>query len=94
MDKVLRDEQDLIEVILTKFNLLEYLHRQSSLYMNIIDTIDYEIPSKIVNIIKTLYEKFSVQVIHETSLTDPFQVKTGVKQDCSRSLTLFLIVMD
>lgn len=43
VDKVLRDEQDLIEVILTKFNVLEYLYRPSSLYMNIIDTMKYHL---------------------------------------------------
>lgn len=37
----------------------------------------YGIPSKTVNIIKTLYDEFSVQVIHETSPNDPFQVEMG-----------------
>lgn len=53
----------------------------------------YGIPSKTVNIIKTLYDEFSVQVIHETSPNDPFQVKTGMKQGCLLSSTLFLVIM-
>lgn len=54
----------------------------------------YGIPSKIVTIIKTLYENFTLQVIHETSFTAPFHVKTGVKQRCLLSPTLFLLVID
>ncbi|XP_062566352.1 uncharacterized protein LOC134228686 [Saccostrea cucullata] len=84
---------------------------QSSLYINFIDfekaiysvnrdvmwqlLRHYGLPSKKVNIIKTLYEEFSVQVIHdETSLTDSFEVETGVKQSCLLLSTLFLIVID
>lgn len=47
----------------------------------------YGIPSKIVNIIKTLYEEFSVEVIHESSLTDSFQVKKKNRRE-TRLLTL------
>ena len=83
---------------------------QSSLYINFIDfekAFDsvnregmrqlmrhYGIQSKIVTIIETLYENFTVQIVHETSFTDPFHVKTGVKQGCLLSPTLFLLVID
>ena len=83
---------------------------QSSLYINFIDfekafdSINrdgmwkllrhYGLPIKIVNMIKALYEEFSVQVIHDSNLTEPFQVTTGVKQGCLLSPTLFLIVID
>ena len=46
------------------------------------------------NSITTLYENFTVQVVHETSFTDPFHIKTGVKQGCLLSPTLFLLVID
>ncbi|CAC5375496.1 unnamed protein product [Mytilus coruscus] len=83
---------------------------QSSLYINFVDferAFDsvnregmwqllrhYDIPTKIVNMIKALYEDFTVQVIHESSFTNPFHVDTGVKQGCLLSPTLFLIAID
>ena len=54
----------------------------------------YGIPRKIVNIIKMLYVDFSAQVICGNELTDPFKVKTGVKQGCVLSPLLFLIGID
>ena len=83
---------------------------QSSLYINFVDferAFDsvnreglwqllrhYGIPTKIVNMIKALYEDYTVQVIHESSFTNPFHVNTGVKQGCLLSPTLFLIAID
>ena len=48
-----------------------------------------------VSVIKLLYTDFSAQVLcDEGELTDPFQVKTGVKQGCVLSPFLFLIGID
>ncbi|CAC5421772.1 unnamed protein product [Mytilus coruscus] len=54
----------------------------------------YGIPPEVVNMIKAVYEDFTVQVIHESSFTNPFQVNTGVKQGCLLSPTLFLIAIN
>lgn len=54
----------------------------------------YGIPQKLINIIQQLYEDSSCQIIHNGKLTNPFAVKTGVRQGCMLSLTIFLIVMD
>ncbi|XP_071123141.1 uncharacterized protein [Mytilus edulis] len=83
---------------------------QSSLYINFVDferAFDsvnreglwqllrpYGIPTQIVNIIKALYEDFTVQVIHDSSFNNPFHVNTGVKQEYMLSPTLFLIAID
>lgn len=42
----------------------------------------YGIPTKLVNVIKMLYNDFRSQVICNTELTDAFSVITGVKQGC------------
>lgn len=52
------------------------------------------IPQKLINIIKQLYEESSCQIIHKGKLTNPFAVRTGVRQGCMLSPTIFLIVMD
>lgn len=83
---------------------------QTSLYMNFIDfekafdSIDhqvlwkilrhYGIPQKIINIIQQLYNRFSCQVIHAGTLTEPFTVTTGVRQGCLLSPLFFLMVID
>jgi hypothetical protein len=54
----------------------------------------YGIPQKIINTIQQLYEDPSCQVIHNGKLTDAFTVKTGVRQGCMLSPTIFLIVID
>lgn len=54
----------------------------------------YGIPQKLINIIQQLYEDSSCQIIHNGKLTDPFAVKTGVRQGCMLSPTIFLIVID
>ena len=54
----------------------------------------YGIPQKLINIIQQLYEDSSCQIIHNGKLTDPFPVKTGVRQGCMLSPTIFLIVID
>ena len=54
----------------------------------------YGLPTKIHKIIKALFEEFEEQMIHDSNLTEQFQVTTGVKQGCVLLYTLFLIVID
>ena len=54
----------------------------------------YGIPPKFINIIKQLYEGSSCQIIHNSKLTNPFPVKTGVRQGCMLSPLIFLLVID
>ena len=54
----------------------------------------YGIPSKLVNVIKMLYNDFKSQVICNTALTDAFSVITGVKQGCILSPFLFILGID
>ena len=57
--------------------------------------LHYGVPEKLVSVIKLLYTDFSAQVLCDGGeLTDPFQVKTGVKQGCVLSPFLFLIGID
>src|ERR1700753_2667348 len=86
------------------------LEWQSLLYMNFIDfkkafdMVDrevlwkilryYGLPIKIVNIIRSLYTNTRYRVIHNSDLTESFEVKTGVRQGCLLSLLLFSLVID
>ena len=86
------------------------LEWQSSLYMNFIDfkkafdMVDrevlwkilryYGLPIKIVNIIRSLYTNTRCRVIHNSDLTESFEVKTGVRQGCLLSPLLFSLVID
>jgi len=54
----------------------------------------YGVPGKIINIFQCLYSGFECQVIHDGSLMEPFQVRTGVRQGCLLSPILFLVVLD
>ncbi|XP_073695611.1 uncharacterized protein [Garra rufa] len=54
----------------------------------------YGIPAKVVNLIKSSYEGITCRVIHKGQLTNSFQVKTGVRQGCLLSPSLFLIAID
>ena len=54
----------------------------------------YGIPHKTVTIIRTFYEHFEYSVIVENTLTESFPVKSGVRQGCILSPTLFLVVID
>jgi hypothetical protein len=54
----------------------------------------YGIPQKLVNLIKKTYEKTNCKIVHEGTLTDSFEVKTGVRQGCLLSPFLFLLAID
>lgn len=49
---------------------------------------------KIVSLIGKFYEHFECSVIFDNTLTEPFQVKSGVRQGCSLSPILFLITIN
>ncbi|KAL9966528.1 hypothetical protein ACROYT_G024615 [Oculina patagonica] len=54
----------------------------------------YGIPSKLVNVIKMLYDDCKSQVICNIVLTDTFNVTTGLKQGCILSPFLFVLEID
>jgi len=86
------------------------LEWQSPVYINFIDfkkafdTVDreviwkilrhYGIPLKIVRIVQSLYNDTTCHVIHNTSLSDPFKINTGVRQGCLLSPLIFSLVID
>ena len=59
-------------------------------YENAFDSLDrdtlwkllqhYEIPDKLISLIRNTYEDMACRVIHAGKLTDPFMVETGVRQ--------------
>jgi len=54
----------------------------------------YGIPSKMVNIIRSLYNNNLIQVINDMDLSEPFKVRTGVRQGCLLSPMIFSLVID
>ncbi|VDP09004.1 unnamed protein product [Schistosoma margrebowiei] len=82
----------------------------SSLYINLInyekafDIVDkttlwkilryYGVSHKIVNIIRNSYDGLNCKIVCGGQLTKSFEEKTGVKQGCSLSPFLFLLVID
>ena len=54
----------------------------------------YGIPTKLITIVKALYDGFQCAVIDEGETTEWFPVITGVKQGCCMSGFLFLLVID
>lgn len=54
----------------------------------------FGVPIKITNLIKEIYRNYNCQVIHEGKLSDPFEVKIGVRQGCLLSPIIFLMVLD
>ena len=52
------------------------------------------IPQKIISLISKLYEGTSARVIHSGEMSEPFQIKTGVRQGCLLSPFLFLVAVD
>lgn len=54
----------------------------------------YGIPSKIISMVKALYDDFACAVVDGQGTTEWFKVKTGMKQGCNMSALLFLLVVD
>ena len=54
----------------------------------------YGIPRKIINITSNLYEDSECTVLVDGEPTDPFKVKTGVRQGCILSTILLSIAID
>jgi len=53
----------------------------------------YGIPSKIINMVKALYD-FECAVVDGQDTTEWFKIRTGVKQGCNMFGLLFLLVVD
>ena len=54
----------------------------------------YGIPSKLINLVKALYNNFECAVVDSDGHGDWFPIQTGVKQGCNMSGFLFLLVID
>ena len=54
----------------------------------------YGIPDEIINMLKVQYHGFTCQVLHGGTMTEPIEVKTGVRQGCLLLPLLFLVVLD
>ena len=54
----------------------------------------YGIPQKIINIVKVLYDGFECAVVEEDATSEWFELTTGVKQGCTMSGFLFLLIVD
>lgn len=55
---------------------------------------EYGIKEKIINIIKRLYKDFRCTVAHNGQSTEPFEIRSGVRQGCPMSGFLFLLIVD
>jgi hypothetical protein len=54
----------------------------------------YGLPHKIIQLIKILYDDFTVRITHNGQMSIPVLPTTGVRQGCTLSPTLFLTLMD
>ena len=54
----------------------------------------YGVPSKLINVMKSLYEESTCRLILDQGLSDPFNINTGVRQGCILSPFLFSLVID
>lgn len=52
------------------------------------------IPQKLINILRHSYEGSTCRVLHDGTLSDSFETKSGVRQGCALSPLLFITVMD
>jgi hypothetical protein len=55
---------------------------------------EYRIPPKILNLIKERYEGFICKVLHEGKFTEIFTINTSVRQGCTPSPIIFLLVLE
>ena len=54
----------------------------------------YDIPQRIINIVKALYDGFECAVNEEEATSEWFEPTTGVKQGCTMSGFLFPLIID
>jgi len=55
---------------------------------------NYRVPKQIVDLIKETYHGYICRVVHEGCVSEPFPVRTGVRQGCILSPHMFLIMID
>jgi hypothetical protein len=62
----------------------DFIQAFDTLDRNILSKIlqPYGIPNKFLNIIKTLYDEFQVNVVHNVMMSDPITAEAGVRQGC------------
>jgi hypothetical protein len=56
--------------------------------------LKFGIPQKIVNLVQETYRDYSCQVVHNGQKSNPIKIYTGVRQGCTLSPTIFIIVMN
>ena len=56
--------------------------------------LSFGIPSIIINMVKALFDDFKCAVVDGQDTTEWFKITTGVKQGCSMSSLLFLLVVN
>ncbi|VDP81333.1 unnamed protein product [Schistosoma curassoni] len=52
------------------------------------------VPKKIVNVIRNSYDGMKCRVVNRGQLTDAFQVRTGIRQNCLLSPFIHLLLVD
>jgi len=77
-------------------NFIEYEKALDSVHTDRLWLImrSYGIPSKIINMVKAVYNDFECAVVDGEDTMEWFKIKTGVKQGCNMSGLLFLLVVD
>ena len=77
-------------------NFVDFEKAFDSVHRNGLWTImsQYGIPQKIINIVKAMYDGFECAVVEEEATSEWFELTTGVKQGCTMSGFLFLLVID
>ena len=53
----------------------------------------YDITQKIINIVKALYDGFECTVVEEEATSEWFELTTGVRQRCTKSGFLFMLIV-
>ena len=94
-----RKDRSCIDQIATLRIIVEQTIESSPLYLLFVDfekafnSLDreamwrilrhYGIPNKIINMLKVQYQGFTCQLLHGGTMTEPMEVKTGVRGCCS-----------
>ena len=104
-NKSCTDQISSLRIILeqsTEFNTPLYINFID--YSKAFDSIDrdslwkimahYGIPTKLINLIKKMYDSSGGQVLFKGKLSSFFEIMTGVRQGCLLSPFLFLLVID